>query len=108
MKHREALILIGVTAVAALIVGCAAALPTVGPVDAERVNIPIDLLRDGRELYIAKCSGCHALYAPSKYTTAEWSREIDEMSQRSRLTDEDEARIAAYLHAFAKAEGAEP
>ena len=108
MKRRHTALVIGVAAIAALIVGCAAAIPSITTGDAERVGVPIDLLRDGRERYIAKCSGCHALYAPPKYTTAEWDREMEEMRERSRLTDEDFERITTFLHAFAKTDAPSP
>jgi hypothetical protein len=56
-------------------------------------------LRSGRDLYIAKCSGCHALIPVDQYDDARWTAEVDEMLKlkKVRLTGEDRSRILAYL-----------
>lgn len=51
----------------------------------------------GRAVYISKCSSCHTLYRPEKYSPAEWKSQVGRMSARSKLTSEEEARVVKYL-----------
>jgi cytochrome c5 len=54
---------------------------------------------DGRRLYLAKCTHCHAAYQPSAHTPQEWATKIDEMERNKRvhLTPEERSLILAYL-----------
>ncbi len=56
-------------------------------------------LRAGRDLYINKCSGCHALIPVDRFDDARWTAEVDEMVKlkKVRLTDEDRAQLLLYL-----------
>ncbi len=56
-------------------------------------------LRDGRRLYINKCSGCHSLIPVDRFDDAKWTAEVDEMIKLSkvRLTKEDRDLILRYL-----------
>jgi len=51
----------------------------------------------GRAAYIGKCSSCHTLYRPEKYTPAEWQSQVVRMSARSKLTKEEEVQVVKYL-----------
>ncbi|MBM3214453.1 cytochrome c [Candidatus Poribacteria bacterium] len=80
------------------VAACAATLPSVTSELSQRSGLSAESLRRGRSLYVAKCSGCHALYSPSHYASAEqWRASIAEMSVRSRLSDDEPDVIAAYL-----------
>jgi cytochrome c5 len=54
---------------------------------------------EGHRLYLAKCTHCHAAYAPSAHTPQQWSTKIDEMERNKRvhLTPEERSLILAYL-----------
>ncbi|MBV8878565.1 MAG: hypothetical protein JO332_01250 [Planctomycetaceae bacterium] len=56
-------------------------------------------LRAGRELYIGKCSGCHALIPVDRYDDARWKAEVEEMVKlkKVRLGAEDQAQLLRYL-----------
>jgi mono/diheme cytochrome c family protein len=83
-----------------------------GLVACATVNVPEPMLLDaggdgaalselqaGRQLYVAKCSGCHGLFAVEHCTDGEWARQVDEMveSKRVRLGREDRDRLVRYL-----------
>lgn len=51
----------------------------------------------GRTTYIKKCASCHTLYLPEKYSTAAWSSKVHEMSERAKLSKEEEIQIIKYL-----------
>jgi cytochrome c5 len=54
---------------------------------------------EGRRLYLAKCTHCHAAYSPSAHTPQDWATKIDEMERNKRvhLTPEERSLILAYL-----------
>jgi mono/diheme cytochrome c family protein len=56
-------------------------------------------MSDGRRMYLAKCTSCHAEYAPSKYTPEQWQAALDEMEKQKRihLSADERALILSYL-----------
>lgn len=89
---------------AGLAFGCASSLPVAGVADASRTGHRADELNEGRTLYLTRCARCHEAYAPSTRTAAEWTTEVDEMSERAGLDDAESIRVARYLTAFAAGE----
>src|SRR6185436_17196240 len=53
----------------------------------------------GRDLYINKCSGCHALKFVDLDVDATWTSEVLEMvaKKKVRLTDADRIQLLRYL-----------
>lgn len=86
---------------AALSLRCATAVPPAGRYQLaafepeERVTL--DDLRKGRALYVAKCGGCHGLYAPAHGGAAEWRGWIHDMAPRARIDGAAERKILLYL-----------
>lgn len=60
-------------------------------------NANIEELRKGRTLYVNKCSSCHTLYLPEKYTKAEWTKWVNRMAPKAKITDQEKELIQAYL-----------
>ena len=56
-------------------------------------------LRAGREIYVGKCSACHALYDVNRFPAAHWTSEVDEMIRlkKVRLSDGERGRLILYL-----------
>ena len=59
-------------------------------------------LEEDRARYVAKCSSCHALRRPGRYSVERWTRYLDKMGDRAKLTPEDHAAILRYVVTFAK------
>lgn len=59
-------------------------------------------LSESREMYIAKCSGCHSAKVPSNYTEEEWGPIFKKMSRKAKLTDAEYAKIWQYISTMAK------
>ena len=55
------------------------------------------MMADGRKAYVTKCSGCHLLYLPHQYNEKTWRHNMDEMQERSNVTDKEKALILKYL-----------
>ena len=92
--------LMAVTLALSGLIACAAGLPMVTALDAQVAGVPLDELRGGRDVYVAKCSGCHRLYPPIDYDDAAWDAQVHGMRKKAKLGDEDIAEILAYLTAM--------
>lgn len=51
----------------------------------------------GKRIYELKCSRCHSLYSPQKYSLDEWETILKEMSPISGMDEEDEKAVLEYL-----------
>ena len=49
------------------------------------------------ELYYNKCGGCHRLYPKTEFTKEKWLIEVEEMSKKAKLPDEEKRMIIKYL-----------
>jgi mono/diheme cytochrome c family protein len=79
--------------------GCVANVPVPDALMADGDDARLADLRAGRELYINKCSGCHALKSVDLYDDATWTSEVLEMvaKKKVRLTDADRTQLLRYL-----------
>src|SRR5947207_3843919 len=87
-----------VLALAAL-AGCAVYVPEPDRLMAGGDDARLADLKSGRELYINKCSGCHALVPVDRYDDARWTAEVDEMfkAKKVKMSSEDRDRLLRYL-----------
>lgn len=92
---KRAVLVLALTAVA----GCTAYLPVPDALMADGDDARLSELRAGRELYINKCSGCHALKSVNQYDDATWTSEVAEMvrQKKVRLGDSDRDSLLRYL-----------
>lgn len=54
-------------------------------------------LERGRELYVARCGGCHNLYPPKSIPAAQWTEIVDRMSGRAGMAAEEARLVLCYL-----------
>ena len=83
----------------AALAGCAVYLPVPDMMMAGGDDARLGELKSGRELYINKCSGCHALKSVDLYDDATWTSEVLEMvaKKKVRLSDDDRTQLLRYL-----------
>lgn len=84
------------------IAGCISPVPhpderALGKARSEDPTVTLADLQEGRKLYVSNCSGCHNLHIPSQFGDSEWSRWVETMRERSRLTSEETVSITRYL-----------
>lgn len=60
-------------------------------------TISLEDLNKGRDVYVQKCSSCHRLYVPSKYTNTEWMDNLFEMKAKAKITESEKQLIYQYL-----------
>ena len=84
-----------------LTAGCATVIPEPTMEMAGGDATSFETLREGRRLYVAKCSSCHALIAPGTRTDDVWREEVDEMllKKKIRMAPGDREKLLAYLTA---------
>lgn len=54
-------------------------------------------LKQGRKLYVDKCSSCHALVLPEKLSPEQWQLQVTEMEQKVAITKSEKTLILKYL-----------
>jgi mono/diheme cytochrome c family protein len=54
-------------------------------------------LEQGRDLFVGRCAACHQVYPVANYTVPEWQTIVEDMADRSKLTDQEERAIMAYI-----------
>ncbi len=86
-----------------LLIGCAAPPPHATAMDAERGNVSLAELQEGRGLLLRKCGGCHRTPLPTEHTSAEWPVMLDEMAERSKLDAQQRKKLERYLVVMATA-----
>ena len=76
--------------------------PQVTAIDAQRANVDLAELQQGRTLLVQKCgSSCHQTPMPGSHTALDWPKKLDEMSARAGLNGMQRALIEKYLVTFA-------
>ena len=80
------------------LVGCAPRQPpSVTANDAQRGNVELAELQQGRKLLIGKCTNCHRAPMPNEHTALEWPQKLDEMAARASLDMGEQKLIEKYL-----------
>ena len=63
-------------------------------------GVEIGDLREGRDIYVRSCSGCHRLYRPVERSSRQWEAEVSGMSDHVTLTAEESKLVLQYLRAY--------
>lgn len=87
-----------------LAAACKTALYVPTQADAELTGIPADSLLMGRKLYVEHCGSCHNLYLPEKFTKQHWMKELPEMRQKAKISEQEARLIRNFILARSKQE----
>jgi hypothetical protein len=90
---------LGLVALVALVIGgCARRSPPMATAsDAQRGNVELAELQQGRSLLLGKCTGCHLTPMPDDHSPVEWPEMITEMAGRAKLDLRQRALLERYL-----------
>ena len=66
---------------------------------------PSDHLELGRELYLTKCTKCHAPEPILKYSVSEWETIAADMAEETKLTANETAAVRDYVMAVLASAG---
>lgn len=63
------------------------------------LNDPVkqEQLLKGRTLYVKYCNTCHNLHLPKEFTADKWSKNLHEMQERAKISDQEKELIYNYL-----------
>lgn len=89
------------------IMSCAGSVPEASPqqvqwASARWPGTGVRELSESREMYIEKCSGCHSLKVPSKYTEEEWKPIYEKMGKKAKLSRDEYEKIWRYISTMSK------
>ncbi len=81
--------------------------PAITPAQAERAaqerpGVNAAALNGGRELYVAKCNGCHGYPDIATIPDEKWPEIMKRMGKKSDLTDEQSNQVLAFVRAAQK------
>ena len=82
---------------ALVVTGCAADVPRPTSVDANRTNIPLARLEQGRAVYLDKCTRCHTPIGPRDVLAGDWPGHVANMAERSKISADEQQIIVDYL-----------
>jgi hypothetical protein len=71
---------------------------------ANRADVDLATLREGRALFVHRCIECHTLPQFWHYRSEDWPGILDSMAHRARLTSRERHAILAYIRAARSAE----
>lgn len=91
-----------VLSLGAVLAACGMSPPNASPADAQRANVQLAELQDGRTLMVRKCSGCHVAPLPKDHAVYEWPSKLDEMADRSKLKSDERRLIQQYFVVMAQ------
>jgi len=57
---------------------------------------------EGKTIYDAKCGKCHKLYKPERGNITQWTKWINRMAPKAKLTIEEKQMVANYVSVNAK------
>lgn len=72
---------------------------------AQKTNPSITLvdLKAGRTIYFNQCTECHKTFDIPKFSEKKWKHEIDDMSPKAKLTDEQKKMLSDYILSYREA-----
>lgn len=53
--------------------------------------------KEGREIYLSKCGGCHQLYDPSQYSLGKLDSIYFPMSEKAKLLPQEKEKVYSFL-----------
>jgi mono/diheme cytochrome c family protein len=60
-------------------------------------DVTLEQLKEGKALYTANCNRCHSLYTPKSFTREQWTKNLNRMQPKAKITEEQKAAIYSYL-----------
>jgi hypothetical protein len=65
--------------------------------DAKKCNTTLVDLQNAKKLYVKKCSSCHNLYLPSRFSYDKWRISLIKMQKNAKISDQDKWLILKYI-----------
>lgn len=63
----------------------------------KRTSASVEELKQGYDLYTTRCSKCHSLKSPDSRTPEQWTKVLESMAPKAKLTVEQKELVYKYL-----------
>ncbi|HOW30973.1 MAG TPA: cytochrome c [Bacteroidales bacterium] len=63
----------------------------------KRITATLAELEQGRNLYVNNCNKCHGLSKPESRTPEQWTKVLESMAPKAKLTDAQKELVYKYL-----------
>jgi hypothetical protein len=63
----------------------------------KRETASLSELQQGKEIFANKCGRCHKLPKPEKRQPQEWTKVLEKMAPKARLTSDQKALVFKYI-----------
>jgi len=107
VRRLPVLVTLSLSALAMMVAGCI--FPKAGPVPALVTAADVDRARyrwpdadraaldDGRELFAARCNGCHGYPALTAVPEANWPAVVEKMARKAKLSREQADHVLRFV-----------
>ena len=70
---------------------------TESAIKTESASVSHAQYEEGRMVYEAKCGTCHKLKNPTRGNMTQWTKWIDRMAPKAKLTETEKMQVTAYV-----------
>lgn len=70
---------------------------TESTIKTESASVTHAQYEEGKTVYEAKCGNCHKLKNPERGNMTQWTKWIDSMAKRAKLTDDEKIQVSNYV-----------
>jgi len=60
-------------------------------------------IQEGQNIYTGKCAECHMLYDVMEFGEKKWTREIEKMAPKAKLTPEEKLKLTKHILSYREA-----
>ena len=90
-----------------LLLSCSGSIPEPTITQVERASqrwpgTNSETLAQGRQIYVTKCSGCHSVKVPSRYSEVQWDTLMRTMGTQAKLNKDEYEKILHYVFMTSK------
>ncbi len=66
-------------------------------------NTTAEELKEGNSIYKNQCRECHKNFTITKFSEKKWKHEIDDMSPKAKLTEDQKLKLTKFILSFREA-----
>jgi hypothetical protein len=63
-------------------------------------------LKKGKAIFTTQCTECHKAFVIEKFSEKKWNHEIDDMSPKAKLSDEEKQDLTYFVLSYLEMKGA--
>lgn len=60
----------------------------------------VEKLKKGKSIFTGECTDCHKAFVIEKFSEKKWNHEIDDMSPKAKLTEEQKQNLTYFVLSY--------